>query len=419
MKKRKIAFVVQRCGREVNGGAEAHCLAVAQRMAAHWDTEVLTTCAIDYVTWANAYPPGQEELDGVVIRRFPVTKERVTDEFGPLSEKLHVRRDIATLEEQESWMSAQGPYCPDLVEYIETHSTQYDAFIFFTYLYWHTYTALPKVAERSILVPLAHDEWPIYLGMFKRLFATASHLIFNTIEEKRFVERLFPATHFDGPVVGVAIDRPAQVDPTRFRRNFGIQDGFLLYLGRIDSAKGCQEMFDYFVRNRAERRVPTRLVLLGKPVMAIPTHPDIVSLGFVSEETKWDALAACDALVMPSPNESLSMVLLEAWSVGKPVVVNGRCEVLVGQCRRSNGGLWYESYEEWVRVLETIQSGRVASVLGRQGWRYVRQQYSWVSIERAYLDEVEALIGGQQRIEVRRGASADAAAARSSAEVIL
>jgi glycosyltransferase involved in cell wall biosynthesis len=125
--------------------------------------------------------------------------------------------------------------------------------------------------------------------------------------------------------------------------------------------------------------------------MPIPAHPDIITLGFVSEQTKWDALAACEALVMPSVNESLSMVLLEAWSVGKPVIVNGRCEVLVGQCRRSNGGLWYSTYEEWAEIFACLQAGRVSNVLGRQGWRFVREHYSWPSIERAYLESVEAV----------------------------
>jgi glycosyltransferase involved in cell wall biosynthesis len=127
-------------------------------------------------------------------------------------------------------------------------------------------------------------------------------------------------------------------------------------------------------------------------VMDIPNHPDIVSLGFVSEETKWNALAASEALLMPSAHESLSMVLLEAWSVGRPVIVNGRCEVLVGQCRRSNGGLWYENYAEWAGILERLQSGRASNVLGRQGWRFVQEHYSWDSIEHAYLDAVESIV---------------------------
>jgi glycosyltransferase involved in cell wall biosynthesis len=394
VKERKIAFVVQRCGREVNGGAEAHCLAIAQRMSAHWQTEVLTTCAVDYVTWDNFYAPGPEQLESTVVRRFPVAAPRITEAFNRLSEELHSKGTTATQDAEEAWMQAQGPCCPELVSYIEANADEYDAFIFFTYLYWHTWEALPKVAARAILVPLAHDEWTIYLSLFSRLFAQVNHFIFNTVEERQLLQRLSPGRRVDGPVVGVAVDRPATTDPLRFRRDYKLNDEFLLYVGRIDRSKGCDEMFQYFVRGREQGQLPSKLVLLGRPVMSIPDHPDIVSLGFVAESVKWDALSACSALVMPSVNESLSMVLLEAWTVGKPVIVNGRCEVLVGQCRRSNGGLWYSRYEEWLRVLERLRHGRTASVLGRQGWRFVHEHYSWPAIEQAYLETVESVIAG-------------------------
>lgn len=123
--------------------------------------------------------------------------------------------------------------------------------------------------------------------------------------------------------------------------------------------------------------------------MEIPPHPDIISLGFVDEQTKWDALAACDLLVMPSPYESLSMVLLEAWMAGKPVLVNGRCEVLVGQCRRANGGLWYENFGEFTLCLRTLQNDDLSTRLGCQGKQFVEQQYSWSRIESYYLDQVK------------------------------
>jgi glycosyltransferase involved in cell wall biosynthesis len=362
-------------------------------MSVYWETEILTTCAVDYVTWEDFYPPGEQRIGDVLIRRFPVAASRVTKTFNQMSARIHDNRSCAGVEEEMAWMQAQGPWCPELVRYIETHSGQYDAFIFFTYLYWPTVMGLPKVADRAILVPLAHDEWTIYLDIFKQLFAKARRFIFNTIEERELLQRLFPDSRLEGPVVGVSVDRAFEVDPLRFRREHAIEEGFLLYVGRIDPSKGCEELFEFFFRSRNEGRLPSKLVLLGKPVMHIPSHPDVIALGFASEQTKWDALAACDALVMSSVNESLSMVLLEAWSVGKPVIVNGRCEVLVGQCGRSNGGLWYSNYEEWAGVIACLQSGRVANVLGRQGWRFVRQHYSWPSIERAYLESVEAVAG--------------------------
>jgi len=369
---------------------------IAQRMAAYWQTEVLTTCALDYVNWANHYPPGEEAIDGTLIRRFPVATIRETATFNQRSSQLQPRSATASLEEQEVWMQAQGPWSPDLLAFIEAHADDYDAFIFFGYLYAQTWFGLPKVAHKALLAPLAHDEWTIYLNMWDRLFALPRAFIFNTLEEREFLRRRFPHVRMDGPVVGVAVDRPVDIDPLRFRRDYKIDAGFLLYIGRIDPSKGCDELFDFFLHHRTTGLGPEKLVLLGKPVMPIPDHPDILALGFVSEPTKWDALAACDALVMPSPHESLSMVLLEAWSVGKPVIVNGDCAVLVGQCRRANGGVWYRNFEEFSHGLLSLQARRNPGALGRQGWRFVREYYNWPVIEQAYWDTVDQMrLNGQ------------------------
>jgi glycosyltransferase involved in cell wall biosynthesis len=97
---------------------------------------------------------------------------------------------------------------------------------------------------------------------------------------------------------------------------------------------------------------------MGNTVLPIPDHSRIRHLGFVADEDKFDGIAAAEALIMPSYFESLSMVALEAWALGKPVLANGRCDVLQGQCLRSNAGLFYESGKEFVETLALIQSNR-------------------------------------------------------------
>jgi len=167
-------------------------------------------------------------------------------------------------------------------------------------------------------------------------------------------------------------------------RKFGVVEPFLLYMGRIDPSKGCEELFRYFMELLKQSSGSRKLVLLGKPTMPIPKHPDIVALGFVDEQTKWDALAACDLLVMPSPYESLSIVLLEAWAVGKPVLVNGRCDVLVGQCRRAQGGVWYTSEDEFQVAIEKMDE-QIRNQLGFQGKAFIEKRYTWSVIENDYL----------------------------------
>ena len=386
----KVAFVVQRCGLEVNGGAETLCFKIAQRMANYWDTEILTTCALDYMTWKNHYSPGLTEVSGVKVRRFLVGQQRDVDKFNHLSAKIHPRLSKVALKEQEQWMRSQGPLSPDLITYIKQNEQEYDAFIFFPYLYATTYFALPVVANKAYLAPCAHDEWPIYLSMWDSFFEKPRGFIFNTLEEKKFLKNRFPTINFQGPIAGLALDKPQTYNPENFRQKYKIDEPFILYVGRIDPSKGCEELFRYFIQLRSQEFTIRKLVLLGKPTMSIPSHPDIISLGFVDEQTKWNALAACDLLVMPSPYESLSIVLLEAWAVGKPVLVNGNCDVLVGQCRRAQGGLWYTNEDEFQVAIEKMEEP-IRNQLGLQGKEFVEANYTWSKIEQTYLEFISGL----------------------------
>jgi glycosyltransferase involved in cell wall biosynthesis len=379
----KVAFVVQRCGREVNGGAESHCLQVAQRMAKYWHTEILTTCALDYMTWDNFYPAGEEEVGPALIRRFLVDHPRDVQSFNQLSSELHPRQSQTSLKEQEKWMRAQGPISTSLFKYLKSKKNSYDAFVFFGYLYATTYFGLPLVAEKSYLAPLAHDEWPIYFTMWDTLFSLPKKLIYNSKTEREFLRRRFPRLRLPGWVIGVGIERPNRVQPDRFRRKYDLDDPFLLYVGRIDKSKGCDEMLEYFIRRQEENGSAEKLVLAGSEVMPIPFNDNIIHLGFLTESEKWDAMAACDWLLMPSQYESLSMALLEAWSVGRPALVNGRCDVLRNHCRISNGGVWYENFQEWNASISFI-SDESKAILGRQGKRYVEQNYSWERVENQY-----------------------------------
>ncbi|MBA3273657.1 MAG: glycosyltransferase family 1 protein, partial [Chthoniobacterales bacterium] len=175
-------------------------------MSKHWETELLTTCALDYTTWEDHYPPGLQEAGGTIIRRFPVDQPRDVETFNRLSSELHARQAEATLADQEQWMRAQGPMSSALLSYLEDNREEYDAFIFFGYLYATTYFGLPLVQRKAFLAPLAHDEWTIYFTMWDRFFALPQRLIFNTPFEREFLERRFLDQQLDGPVIAVGIE---------------------------------------------------------------------------------------------------------------------------------------------------------------------------------------------------------------------
>ena len=362
---------------------------MAKQLGSAFDVELLTTCATNYETWRNAEPDGHERIDGVHVRRFPVDHERDRARFERLSRAI-IYTPGASIDEQERWMRAQGPMSTQLLDYLDTFGTRYAAVIFFSYLYATTYFGLPIVEDRAILAPLAHDEWPLTFSLWDPFFARPAEFVFVSEEERTLVQRRFPALGIDGEIAEIGITPPAEISAARFRAATGIEGAFLLYLGRIDPSKGCDELLADYARFRAGSAQPPRLVLIGERHMEIAAGPGVAVLGPVDERTKWDAVAACEVFVMPSPYESLSIAVLEAWTQGRPVLVNGRSETLVGQCRRAGGGLWYVNADEFGVALEMLDAPTRA-LLGARGREYVERRYTWQRVEAVYRSVIERL----------------------------
>jgi glycosyltransferase involved in cell wall biosynthesis len=385
----RLAVVVQRYGAEINGGAELHARYIAEHLARHHDVEVLTTCARDYVTWANEVPSGVETVNGVAVRRFPVSHERDRDSFGRRS--AHVFNHVHSLADELAWLDSEGPASPSLIDYIARHRGEFGYFLFFSYRYYQAYYGARAASGRAILVPTAERDSAIGLAIFPPVFRGASALMFNSLEERAMLQHV-AGRELPGIVVGVGSDVPANTKPERFRQEFGITAPFAIYVGRIDENKGCVELFDYFQRYVRSMRGDLHLVLVGRSILPIPDHPRIHHLGFLTDEQKFDAMAASELLLMPSYYESLSMVTLEAWALGKPVLTNARCDVLKGQSIRSNAGLYYDGYSEFAEALHAIvSSGSLRHALGSNGRSYFDAHYAWPVIERKYLDTLDRL----------------------------
>jgi glycosyltransferase involved in cell wall biosynthesis len=386
----KLAFVVQRYGHAINGGAELHARYIAERLARHADVEVLTTCAVDYVSWKNELPEGVEKVNGVPVRRFRVKHERDPIAFGRLSERVF--NQSHSIGDELDWLDAEGPTSPGLIDYVGAHANDYDFFIFFSYRYYHAYHGVRAVAPRAILVPTAERDSAVGLSIFKSVFRNVRALMYNSPEERAMIQAITANQDVPGVVVGVGSEVPSNPQATRFRQKFDIRGPFAVYVGRIDANKGCQELFDFFTAYLQEAAGRLTLVLIGNSLLEIPKHPRIRHLGFLEDVDKFDAIAASELLIMPSYFESLSMVALEAWALGKPVLANAKCDVLKGQCIRSNAGLYYDNQSEFVESLRAIEHNKwVAGSLGKNGRQYFRDYYDWPVIEKKYLDMIDRL----------------------------
>lgn len=385
----KLGFVVQRYGLDIAGGAEYHCRLVAEHLARHAEVEVLTTRASDYVTWENHYPEGTETLNDVRVLRFPVERPRDIYRFAEWSRRVggeHSETD------ERRWLEEEGPFSPRLVAEVERRRSAYDSLLFFSYRYYTTYHALRAAPERAVLVPTAENDGIYRLSIFPPLFRLPRAIVWNSPEERDMIQAATGNEKVPGVVVGVGSRLPERLDPDGFRRQRGISGPFLLYVGRIDLNKGCDELFPFFQRYRAETGSALKLLLIGKPVLEVPDDPAVIHLGFLSDQEKWDALAAAEALVIPSRYESLSMVTLEAWWARKPVLANARCEVLLGQCRRSNGGLYYAHYDEFREALGMLEADAgLRRTLGENGRLYFDRNYTWEIVERKYLELLACL----------------------------
>jgi glycosyltransferase involved in cell wall biosynthesis len=407
----KLAFIVQRYGTEILGGSEYHCRLIAERLAQKHDVEVLTTCARDYITWKNDYQEGADRIRGVTVRRFANSDTRDISSFNRLSDWIF--RHEHSRDDELEWLRQQGPWCPALLEYLERHEHQYDALVFFTYLYAPTVLGLGIAPGKSILVPTAHDEPAIHLGIYRDLFSLPAGIAYNTDVERRFLTTHFPIRAVAEETVGCGVDLPVSEPRDRsgagesegpltetdtsvrryddyqplpvhitergavFRRRHRLHGPFVLYGGRIDPGKGCEELIEYFSTYVAGGG-DAMLVLMGVKLMKLPDEPYLRFAGLLSERERLQALEAATVVSVPSPYESLSLLALEAFAVGTPILANARSDVLVEHCVRSNAGLYYADRDEFVEGLSLLLADdSLRAAMGRNGREYVKRNYRW------------------------------------------
>ncbi len=389
----KLTFVTPRYGTEVIGGAETAARMLAERLCTRpgWEVEVLTSCSLDHLTWENTEAAGTSVLNGVTVRRFPTVARRTLDYFE-LDGRLRVAPQAASLADARRWIALNGPMCPGLVDAVADADA--DVVACYPYLFATTVDAIAVSRAPVVLHPAAHDEPALYLSAFRRSFREIDGFVYHTRAERALMEDVFHIGARPQTVLGLGVNEPAGAG-----RAGGDVLGlggrpYLCYLGRVDEHKGCGMLADYFAEYKARRPGDLAMAFVGPVSAKSPDHADIVVTGTVSEADKWDILGDARAMVTPSAYESFSLVVLEAWTLGVPVLVNGACAATMEHCTRSGGGLWFDSYRSFEATVDRLTGDPgLRSALGEAGRGYTRRNFSWPAIidrYTAFLTEVVA-----------------------------
>lgn len=380
----RLCCVVHRFGADIAGGSEGHCRAIAERLAVRHDVTILTTTAKDHVTWRNDYPAGRSEYGALHVHRFPVVRPRAIRAFADISEAVFA--GDASLDTQIAWFRQNGPEAPELLAHLDAHGHDYDLVLFWSFRYYQSFFGVPIVADRAVLVPTAEEDPAIRIGALSRFFSQPAGMVYLTPEEQMLVERQIEGRVPASCVIGCGLEPPRAHDRGALA-SVGVTPPYVLYLGRIDPNKGCETLLRFYTRwadrlptaggsDTRPRSIP--LVMAGPQNMAVPSYPAVRALGYVDAPVRDALLGEASLLVVPSPYESLSMVLLEAWNHAVPALVNARCRVLEGQARRAGGALAYRNYDEFAVALDRLLGDEpMARQLGAAGRAYVEETYRW------------------------------------------
>jgi len=401
----RILFVIQRYGPDIVGGSERCCLEFAERLVTRGhEVHVATSCATGYDTWANRFPPSSGELGGVMVHRFETPAPRDNQRFEPYHQRIVNGPWEPSPAAADLWSHVLGPQLVGFRPWLCENAPRFDVVIPFTYLYRPTYDALDlcRGVVPTLFHPLAHNE--AYLGMsfFDELFCWATACAFNVEEEAELVERRFgvggpDAT--DAAVVGIGSELPPSSNASAFRERFDLGDQpFVLYVGRIDPDKGVGELVGAHAHYEATSSAPARLVFIGESLETSPDLGGALVTGFLDRALVDSAMAGMVALAQPSHNESFSMVLVEAWGHRRPAVVQGGCDVLAGQARRSGGAVVYRSPEEYAAAVSVlVDDADLAQRMGDAGHDYVVDRYEWDGLIDRYESLLERVAGDRRR----------------------
>ncbi len=405
-----VAIVIPWFGKDLKGGAEQQAWQVATRLASRGHkVEVLTTrCRSFHDDWAvNHLKAGITQEQGVKIRRFRVDR-RDRDTFDRVNSlmlslppsALKPGVNPVSLEDAEIFCS-ENINSSQLLNFLKKHHKQYQAFLFIPYLYGSILQGLPLVADRAFLQPCLHDEVYAYLPQVVKIFHAAKGLLFISEGEAQLAKQLYgPGLIAKSLVVGAGVEAGQHYNETIDKiGGFPVkQERFVLYLGRREPLKNTDLLVRaYAAFKQKHHDSDLKLVLAGPGSTSFNSFvPGVVDLGLVEEREKEALLANCLALFQPSPKESYSRVIMEAWFYGRPVAAYRDCLATAMAVEGAQGGWLAGTETEWGELFGKVDWLTEEQLVkyGAKGQAYAKEQAVWDKL----IERYEAVLGLSQEV---------------------
>jgi glycosyltransferase involved in cell wall biosynthesis len=349
---------------------------------------VFTTCSLSPYDdwWRDHYPAGRSEVAGIETHRFPVNQVRAP--YDATIRKIAKGSRLTTDDEQNFFK--YGINSDELVEALATLLDDDHEVLALPYFQGLTHSAINSHPGKVSLIPCFHDEPQFYWNTTKNLLANAKYIFYNSQEEKAMTIREYGRTVGRGVVEGVvtgvgvelspADDAPSDLTP--------LPQSYFVYAGRKERGKNVPLLCEWFLEHVRETGTQSKLVFIGGGENELlPCSPHILDLGPVSEVEKRRVMQGAKALINLSNNESFSIVMMEAWLHGVPVIASARCAVTTGHVRRAHGGLFVDSPEEFSAGLAYLESNEsIRTSLGVNGKSFASRQFSHDAVLHKYLD---------------------------------
>lgn len=387
---KKIGFVIPWYSENIPGGAEMELRGLTQHLhKAGVEVEILATCVKDFSSdWnVNYFPEGEDTVHGFTIRRFKVRKRDV-QKFDAVNFKLINKKEISAEEEQiflDEMINSS-----DLCRYISEHNDEYSLFVFIPYMFGTTYNGIQVCPGKAVMIPCFHDEAYFYIKKFKPIFENVAGIVYNARPEYELANRNYDFSRVNQILMGIGMDTDLTCDAEAFRSKFNIDSPFILYAGRKDTGKNVDTLVKYFSEYIKRNDNDMKLILIGGGSIELPAdlvaNKRIIDLGFIDIQDKYNAQAAAELLCQPSHNESFSLVIMESWLCGRPVLVSDACEVTKNFAVEAAGGLYFKDYFEFEGCVNYIYRNKeIAKQMGINGREYVCANFDWSVIIDKYL----------------------------------